>query len=399
MGAPFLIIMDDFCNYLLDKIERKNFRAYFVGGTVRDRILKRKTTDIDITSSADIDQLIDIFENEKYYFIGKRKVTITFFKKNKKYEITPFRKNTEALKDDLLNRDLTINSIAYRKSVYYDYSNGIKDLNERTVKYNTNSKKIILDDPLRLLRAIRIALQLDFFIDDRTYWNIKKFASHIVEVAKERIQNEFAKIIVYGNDGINMLYRTNLLENISPIFDEFHNEEYTLKCEKCSLISGLFLMYKVFGINLYDYLDFLNSLSFPKKIILRMKRIILLSNSFIKADKRTLKKLLNEFGKEVIFEYVNFLKSCEGEIIDRCELDQIEKLLFEIISNDECYSLSDLKIDGRDIKSLGFSEGETVGYILKEILKIIIDNPDLNEKNTLLSIVRHYRTKSDDLGS
>ncbi|MDK2950625.1 MAG: hypothetical protein PWQ77_290 [Kosmotogales bacterium] len=391
--------MDDFGNYLIDKIEKKNFKAYFVGGTVRDNILKRKTTDIDITSSANINQLIDIFENEKYYFIGKRKITLTFFKKNKKYEITPFRKDTETLKDDLLDRDLTINSIAYRKSVYYDYSNGIKDLNERTVKYNTNSKKIILEDPLRLLRAIRIALQLDFFIDDRTYWNIKKFASHIVEVAKERIQNEFTKIIVYGNDGINMLFRTNLLGNISPIFDEFHDEEYILKYEKCSLISGLFLIYKVFGINLYDYLDFLNSLSFPKKTIFKIKEIILLSNSFIDADKRTLKKLLNKFGKETVFEYINILKSLGGTVIDRCELDQIEKLLFEIISNDECYSLSDLKIDGRDIKNLGFSEGETIGYILKEILKIIIDNPDLNDKNTLLSIVEHYRTKSDDWGS
>ncbi len=399
MGAPFLIIMDDFGNYLLDKIERKNFKAYFVGGTVRDRILKRKTTDIDITSSADIDQLIDIFENEKYYFIGKRKITITFFKKNKKYEITPFRKNMEALKDDLLNRDLTINSIAYRKSVYYDYSNGIKDLSERTVKYNTNSKKIILDDPLRLLRAIRIALQLDFFIDDRTYWNIKKFASHIVEVAKERIQNEFTKIIVYGNNGINMLYRTNLLGNISPIFDEVHNEEYILKCEKCSLISGLFLMYKVSGINLYDYMNFLNFLSFPKKTIFKMKEIILLSNSFIEADKRTLKKLLNDFSEEAIFEYINILKSFSGTIIDSCELDEIEKLLLEIISNDECYSLSNLKIDGKDIKNLGFSEGEMIGYILKEILKIIIDNPDLNDKNTLLSIIEHYRMESDDLGS
>lgn len=397
--STFLIIMDDFGNYLLDKIERKNFKAYFVGGTVRDNILKRKITDIDITSSANINQLSDIFENEKYYFIGKRKITLTFFKNNKKYEITPFRKNTEALKNDLLNRDLTINSIAYRKRVYYDYSNGIKDLNERTVRYNTNSKKIILDDPLRLLRAVRIALQLNFFIDDRTYWNIKKFAGHIVEVAKERIQNEFTKIIAYGNSGINMLYRTNLLGNISPIFDELHNEECILKCEKCSLISGLFLMYKVSGINIYDYLNFLNFLSFPKKTIFKIKEIILLSNSFIDADKRTLKKLLNEFGEKVIFEYINILRSFSGTVIDRCELDQIEKLLFEIISNDECYSLSDLKIDGRDIKNLGFSEGEMVGYILKEILKIIIDNPDLNEKNTLLSIVKHYRTKSDDLGS
>jgi len=391
--------MDDFGNYLLDKIERKNFRAYFVGGTVRDNILKRRITDIDITSSANINKLIDIFENEKYYFIGKRKIMLTFFKKNKKYEITPFRKDTEDLKDDLLNRDLTINSIAYRENVYYDYSNGIKDLNERIVKYNTNSKKIILDDPMRLLRAVRIALQLDFSIDDRTYWNIKKFANHIVEVAKERIQNEFTKIIVYGNAGINALFRTNLLGNISPIFGEFHDEEYILKCEKCSLISGLFLLYKVSGINIYDYLGFLNFLSFPKKTIFKIKKIILLSNSFINADKRTLKKLLNKFGKETVFEYINILKSLSGKAIDHCELDEIEKLLFEIISNDECYSLSDLKIDGRDIKNLGFTKGETIGYILKEILKIIINNPDLNEKNTLLSIAEHYRTKSDDLGS
>lgn len=219
--------------------DREEVKVYIVGGYVRDEFLKRKSNDLDFVvvgmkgvdfakKAADELKTTDLALFEKFdtakinfgifmlEFVGARKEV---------YQSDSRKPDVESadLKQDLLRRDFTMNAMArgLNKDNYwelYDYFNGITDLNNKIIQTTQHPKKVFDDDPLRMIRSIRFAAQLDFDIDPKIIDQIKKSKQRLDIISYERIRDELFKILLTKKPSIGLwhLFNTSILKIILP---------------------------------------------------------------------------------------------------------------------------------------------------------------------------------------
>ena len=219
--------------------ERMNIPAYVVGGWVRDFLLQRPTKDIDIVVLGDGPEFakevaveigrkssLSIFKNfgtanlkwdgNELEFVGARKESYGSNSRNPIVE-----KGT--LDDDLSRRDFTINALAIslNKEDYgtlVDKFNGIQDLEKGIIRTPLEPDITFSDDPLRMMRALRFASQLNFKLYPETFHSIQKNRERLSIISQERITDEMNKIILSSQPsvGFNLLHDTNILNIIFP---------------------------------------------------------------------------------------------------------------------------------------------------------------------------------------
>ncbi len=221
--------------YIINTLQENGYEAYIVGGAVRDSLLERKVNDWDITTSANPQEVVNIFENLGYKIIptGLKHGTVTILISSIGYEVTTFRvdgeyednrhpkevKFTSNLREDLKRRDLTINAMAYNDKIgLVDYFHGLEDLNNKIIKCVGNSKDRFNEDSLRMLRCIRFASQLNFHMEESIKLNIRELSRNIANVSMERIRDELCKILVSSQPvyGIKNIVELNLMDYIIP---------------------------------------------------------------------------------------------------------------------------------------------------------------------------------------
>lgn len=224
-------------SYVTSTLKKAGFEAYLVGGCVRDLILDRKPKDWDITTNAKPEQIQELFEHT-FYENSYGTVGIVSDETSedslKTIEVTPYRLESaysderhpdnvifsEKLEDDLKRRDFTINALAYNVSseTLVDLYQGIKDLERKTIKTVGNPDDRFSEDTLRILRAVRFATELEFAIDFETQNSVLKFANKLKNVSKERIRDEFIKMIMSNNpmNGVILSQKLGLLKHIIP---------------------------------------------------------------------------------------------------------------------------------------------------------------------------------------
>ncbi len=220
-----------------------NYPTYVVGGWVRDLLLKRnqKKTDIDfvcIGSGIKLAQKTVLkLGDEATLKVFKKFGTAMINYKDSNYEFVGARKESYrsesrkpivedgTLEDDQNRRDFTINamSIQLNKKNYgllIDPFNGQKDLDKKLIRTPLNPNKTYSDDPLRMMRAVRFATQLNFEIDKRSYQAIIKNAERLSIISQERITVELNQIILTPTPsrGFKMLFNTKLLHQFFPEF-------------------------------------------------------------------------------------------------------------------------------------------------------------------------------------
>ncbi len=221
------------------KIEASSFEVFFVGGSVRNLLLKRDVKDWDLTTNATPEEILKIFPNGFYdndfgtvgipYKIGEEKkvAEVTTFRTEKSTNPThkPDRVAWgKTIEEDLARRDFTINAIALRlvgKSNSFEMIDpyfGEKDLKKKVLKAVGDPNQRFKEDALRLLRAIRIATELEFKIEKNTWEKIIEDALLLEHISKERVQAELLRILKNENayDGIMLLYKSGLLKYILP---------------------------------------------------------------------------------------------------------------------------------------------------------------------------------------
>lgn len=224
-------------SYIADQM---NQEAYVIGGFVRDQILKRKTKDIDIVTLGSGIELaekitkelstssVKVFKNFgtamimvndlEIQFVGARKESYRSDSRN------PIVENG-TIEEDQNRRDFTINALAIslNNSTYGDFTDpfgGLNDLNNQLLKTPLNPVITFKDDPLRMMRAIRFASQLNFHIEENTFKAICENVERIKIVAQERITEELNKIILSNHPsiGFKLLEKSGLLKIIFPEF-------------------------------------------------------------------------------------------------------------------------------------------------------------------------------------
>jgi tRNA nucleotidyltransferase (CCA-adding enzyme) len=434
--------------YIIDTLNEFEYEAYVVGGCVRDSLLKREPKDWDITTNAKPEVVIEIFESLGFKVIptGIKHGTVTIMINNIGFEVTTYRIDgeysdsrrpdkvefTSDLKEDLSRRDFTINAMAYNDKVgLVDYFGGVEDLSNKIIRCVGNPQDRYQEDGLRMLRGLRFSAQLGFRLHSQSYYIISDLKHLVGNISLERIRDEFGKILITSNTRKAMcdLWYLGLLYRIMPELDDcafveqnnpYHCEDVfghilsvveNIKSNEALRLSALFhdickpqcKTTDEEGIDhFYNHAEesslkaeeILKRMKYDNKTIEKVKTLVKYHDREITGSK-SIRKLLNLIGEE---NFRDLLKVKEADIKaqnskyydERIEkLIEIENKVNKIIDAKECFSIKDLAINGRDLMELGIKQGKEIGNILNKSFELVLDNPNLNDKEYLLNIVKN----------
>ena len=428
-------------NDIIRTLNEKGFEAFLVGGCVRDILLKKTPKDWDITTNAKPEEIEALFEEtfyeNKFGTVGikdrenKTVYEVTTYRIEKDY--TDFRRPnkiefSDNLLEDLKRRDFTINAIAYNhlKNEIIDPFNGQADLNKKLVKSVLDPEKRLREDALRLLRATRFANALDFKIEEKTKEAIVKNADLLGKISKERIKDEFKKIILSKTPakGVKLLKNLKLLEFVLPelqrtvgVNQNLHHKRTVFShllhslqnCPSKKLSVRLACLLHDIGkpqtkrgngpkSTFYNHeyagakiaYKALKRLRFSEKIAKQVSNLIRNHMFYYEVDEVTassVRRVLNKVGKENIHDLMNI------RIADRlgsdCPKAKTYKLrhfeyLVDKVSQDPI-SVKMLKVNGKDLyQKAEVEKGPKMGAILDILLAFVLDDPKKNKEKFLL---------------
>lgn len=434
---------------ILEKLEVCGYETYLVGGYVRDEFLGRRNYDIDITSQAKPNEIKEIFKGYKLVDIGAKFGTIKVFKDDKEYEITTMRKESsyndkrhpdkiefsDDIYEDLKRRDFTINAMAKRNNEIIDPFNGKVDIKLKVIRAVGNANDRINEDMLRALRAVRFATTLDFKIEDNLKKAIKNNARLISDISKERIQVEVNKILLADNPkrGVKLLDEVGLLKYIFPEvyrtkgfnqhstfhFEDVYDHSLTVLAKTPPILEvRMAALYHDVGKVDTFFLDengegrFFGHQNLSEELLINRLKELKYSSKFIKETsilvkrhmdntniytKKSVRKLLRNIGEDNLLrlfalQRADVLATRYG---NDSNIDLGLKLLEEIKDDDIPKTRSEIKINGNDLKQLGFKEGKELGDTIRKIENLIYDEKLKNNKKDIINYI-NSRLKNVD---
>lgn len=398
---------------IIDTLEDAGYEAFAVGGCVRDALMGRVPNDWDITTSATPMQVKELFR--RTIDTGIKHGTVTIMLGKEGYEVTTYRIDgdymdgrhpdkvifTNNLIEDLKRRDFTINAMAYNERVgIVDAFDGINDLENKIIRCVGEATERFTEDALRILRALRFSAQLDFNINEATAVAVKELGKNLGLISKERIQTELDKLITSNcPDRIKLvhLYGLNkfifegattinedhlsLYENISSIMESLPNNHY--------LRWAALMHYEA------EPSVVLRKLKFDNVTINTCSKLVSAAHTPLPDNKPALRRMIVKYGKDIfdnyLFTYIHSL--CATGLYDHGSSDHVtlvEKLYKEIISDNDCISTKDMAIGGTVLLKEGIESGKKMGDVINYLFERILDEPSLNEYDTLLSIAKNY---------
>lgn len=443
MSLPSSINLPQEVEFILNILNEASFEAFIVGGCVRDRILGNTPKDWDITTNAKPEEVRKLFE--KTIDTGIKHGTVTVLINNQNFEVTTYRIDgkytdnrrpesvefTSSLECDLSRRDFTINAIAYHPiKGFVDPFGGITDINNCTIKTVGNAAERFNEDALRMLRAIRFSAQLNFNIEANTLEAIIASTLLIHNISPERIRDELTKILVSVHpEKLQLLRDTGLLRLILPEFDACFEttqnhpyHKYNVAMHSIKAVSSIdaetalrwtMLLHdigkhvtKTTDKNNIDHFyghphesmiaakSILERLRFDNKTINKISRLIKHHDRAIAATDKSIRKAIQAVGDDVFLDLLKVeeadakAQNLELSAEKLNKLDKIEQIYLEIKEKRQCLELKHLAVNGDDLINLGFKPGLEIGTILNKLLDLVIENPALNNKETLIQLVK-----------
>ncbi len=406
---------------VLSIFKNNSFEAYLVGGCVRDFLLNKSIHDYDITTSASVDEIINLFKDKaKIIETGLKHGTVTIHINHYSFEITIYKGTS--LKEDLLNRDLTINALAMdMEGNMYDFCKGKEDLKNKIIRVTND---LVFDkDPIRIIRCIRFSSILNFTIDAHTKKLMLAKKHLLKEVAVERINYEFSKILTSSNAAFYIdEYKEivfEFMEELKPlvnfeqhndyhIYDVWHHTLKVIENVSNNLLIRLVALFHDIGKPSTFTLDekgghfyghhqaskemasvILKRLKYDNDTITRCLKLIFYHDLYLNENKKSIKKILSKIGEEDIY-FLYEIKRADilgqnPKYIER--LKSIEKyfeITKEIIKEKDCFSKKDLAINGHDLIEIDY-KGKQIKETLELILQKVIDEELANNKEVILS--------------
>lgn len=447
MKAISRICIPDEVRIVIDMLNNSNYKAYVVGGAVRDSILEREVHDWDICTSATPDEMMTVFKDLRIIETGLQHGTITVLINDMPIEVTTFRIDgkysdnrrpdnvtfTDDIIEDLRRRDFTMNAIAYNPAIgIVDPFDGIGDIEERAIVCVGSAKDRFKEDALRILRALRFAGQLNFTLDSDITKEIKNLYMLLSNISMERINSEFCKIVQTDMINVIVLQYPELSKVLIPeleamrAFDQnnqyhdfdvlYHTIMALRRSESKDLIIRLAILFHDIG-KPFSYQDGDDgyrhfkghgkvSAEIAGKIMTRMKfdndtkdkvvELIYYHDATFQVGKKYVKRWLNKIGEDQFRRLLIIRKAdimgqknnYEKSRIDK--VNKIELLLDEVKRDNECFSLKDLAINGDDLIQLGYKPGKELGNVLRKLLDEVIDGNAINDKDELLKLSQSF---------
>ncbi len=434
-------------------LNKAGFDSYLVGGCVRDLYLNKKPKDWDLTTNATPEEIIALFPKTFYEnSFGTVGVVVSeeegFDPTMKVVEITPYRTEgdytdgrrpdtvtfSKNIEDDLKRRDFTVNAIAYDpiKDKIVDLFDGIKDIKLKVIQAVGDAEKRFQEDGLRLLRAVRFSAELGFMINNETEKALSDSREMLEKIAKERIRDEFNKILISDNPmiGVVMCQKLGLLKYIVPELEEgLHTKqnqahsfgvfEHLLRSLQCAAdkkypfevrIAALFhdigkpksrrfseekndytfYGHEVIGAEMTKVI--MERLNYPRKTIDIVVTYVRWHMFFSDTEQVTLsavRRMIANVGQENIWNLMN-LRVCDRVGTGRPKenpyrLRKYTAMIEEVLRDP--VSVGMLKIDGKHLMSMLHMEpGPKIGLILNALLEEVIEDPS---KNELMFLEKH----------
>jgi tRNA nucleotidyltransferase (CCA-adding enzyme) len=434
---------------ILKKFEKAGFEIYVVGGAVRDLLMARFVNDWDFTTNATPKQIQKLFKDSFYDNVFGTVGVPAKTKDFKPHEITTFRKEFgykdyrrpkkvkwgKTLKEDLERRDFTINAMALIGQKIIDPHQGQSDLKNRLIRAVGDPQERFGEDALRMMRAVRIAAQLGFKIEEKTLQAINSNVKLINKIAKERVRDELLKTVAspHPYKGIILLQETGLMQEILPelektfgveqrspkrhhIYDVGTHSLLSLKnCRSPHPIVRLATLIhdigkpQTFRKQADGIITFYNhevvGAAIAKRIATRLrlskkqttKLVTLVRWHQFTVNEQQTDAAIRRFIKRVGIENVQDMLILR--VADRLgggaketswRLEEFKKRLIEV--QKEPFSVRDLKISGHDvIKILNLKPGPKVGQILEKLFSEVEAKKLSNDKKVLIKRTKELR--------
>ena len=423
---------------IIEELEAAGYEAYAVGGCVRDSVLGRVPADWDITTSALPEQVKALFP--RTIDTGIEHGTVTVMKDREGFEVTTYRIDGEyrdhrhpeqvnftgELREDLRRRDFTINAMAYNDSCgLVDAFGGMEDLNNGVIRCVGAATERFEEDALRILRAVRFAAQLGFSIEEETARAAEKLAGNLSAISAERIQTELVKRLTSPHpEMLKKAWELGLTAVFLPEFDRmmetpqchphhmYNVGEHTLKALEfadADRVLRLAVLFHDFGKpqartreNGIDHFhghakisaqmagQILRRLKFDNATIDKVKRMVFYHDVRPMPEATQIRRLVYKAGEDI---FPDLFQVMGADILAQSDYRKLEKLMNlenvckvweEIRKRNDCISLKQLEVTGKDLIEAGMKPGKEIGEILKVMLDDVIENPEHNEKTYLL---------------
>ena len=384
-------------NTIISTLQAHGYEAYAVGGCVRDSILGRIPDDWDITTSATPLETKSLFK--RTFDTGIEHGTITVLIDKEAFEVTTYRVDgkyedsrhpsevtfTRSLSEDLLRRDFTINAMAYNDTEgLVDIFGGMEDLKNKTIRCVGNAKERFGEDALRILRAVRFAAQLGFEIEAETYKAISDIAPNLKNVSKERIQVELTKLLLSDYpEKMMMVDETGICPYVTADFGTVFEKECA---ESISKIKTLPKEKSLRWAGFLRHMDpvkvraILKGLKLDNETIDNGRIMVDAAQTPLNPEKPQIRRFLSKMSRYQ-FEGCLYLKELDGD----GNVEEIRRLWKEIEEDGDCISLKMLAVNGGDLMAAGVEKGKGLGEALAWLLDLVLEQPELNHKETLLA--------------
>lgn len=341
-------------------------KVRFIGGCVRDILISRIPTDIDLATNLIPDDIQNVLEENKikYFSIGKEFGTVVAIVNKQRIEITTLRKDidcdgryaqvqfTDDWREDAKRRDFTINALsADIDGNIYDYFDGINDLKQKKVRFIGDAKERISEDYLRILRFFRFSAYFSEYIDKLGLEASKKYAGHLKDISGYRIRSEMCKIFFSSRaiEILRIMEKEKILQEVIPC-----DNDSVKRIKKLYIMANEF-SYKIDELLYWSVLvgNQIPNIPFSReeeKIFKKLNNMAITNWSY-----SNLKKYWQMYKQYFqAFVLLNLSKS-DIEVGDKKDLER----LFEI-------PIQDFPITGRDLLELGVKPGKYMGEMLKK---------------------------------
>lgn len=389
---------------ILTKIEEAGFEAYFVGGAVRDELLGRPISDVDIATSATPEEIKQIFPYT--VDVGIEHGTVLVLYQGNSYEITTFRAETSyrdfrrpdevkfirSLIEDLQRRDFTMNAMAMNKDgEIIDPFFGRQALRDKKIITVGSAQARFSEDALRMMRAIRFVSQLSFSLDDDCLEALKKMGHLLSHIAVERKLVEFEKLLTgkSRNEAIRLLCSTNLEQYLPELHQyEIHIDEVVqFQTSDLSVEEMWSLLIYVMNVRSDKLEKFLRSWKLPVKKIREIQGIERWLQ--FRLSKPWTHHSLYEAGIEMIVHAQRLVNVLRGK-----ELTESIPSLIKQYNQLPIKSKQDLKMTGTDLmKLLNRAPGPWIKETLTIIENNILDGQLENEREKIREWVKSCNPK------
>lgn len=431
-------------NTIIQTLQEHGYEAYAVGGCVRDSLLGREPGDWDITTSASPEETKKLFartvdtgieHGTVTVLLGKEGFEVTTYRIDGKYEDS--RHPTEViftrnLREDLLRRDFTINAMAYNDTEgIVDIFGGMDDLKRKIIRCVGNARERFGEDALRIMRGVRFAAQLGFSLEKGTKEAMTELAPTLEKISAERIQTELVKLLVSDSpELIREAYHLGITAVILPEFDEMmrtgqetkyhrydvgeHTVQAVCNVPPDKVLRLTMLLHDVAKPEMktvdadgtahfkgHDIRgeqkakEILRRIKFDNDTIHKVTKLVRWHDYRMPAEKKNVRKAMSKISAELFPMYLlvkradilaHSMYRREEELEN---LSGLQKCYEEIVADHECVSLKQLAVTGTDLIGIGMKPGKQIGEVLNELLRIVLEYPEFNNKEHLLRFVQN----------